>query len=152
EGDVLLVQVSGSPKGSERLSFEDLKGNGSAIIAFDKYTGKVKYQLGDELASYASPVVTTIALGAERPQTPGGKRRWAFVFARGGLLAFDPATGKSDFHYPWRSRLLESVNASNPVVVGNRVFLTECYEIGSTLLEVTPGGVKEVWSDLKTPS
>ncbi len=136
EGDVLLVQVGGSPKGSERVSFEDLKGNGSAIVAFDKYTGRVRYQLGDELASYASPVVATI-----------GKRRWAFVFARGGLLAFDPATGKSDFHYPWRARLLESVNASNPVVVGNRVLLTECYEVGSAFLEVTPGGVKEVWTD-----
>jgi hypothetical protein len=62
-------------------------------------------------------------------------------------LAFDPATGKSDFHYPWRARLLESVNASNPVVVGNRVLLTECYEVGSAFLEVTPGGVKEVWTD-----
>jgi outer membrane protein assembly factor BamB len=136
EGDLLIVQVGGSPKGSEAVSFEDLKGNGSAVVAFDKYTGKVKYKLGDELAGYASPVVATVS-----------KRRTAFVFARGGLMAFDPATGKSYFHYPWRSKLLESVNASNPVVVGNRVLLTECYEVGSALLEVTPGGVREVWTD-----
>ena len=136
EGEILLVQVGGSPKGSDAVPFEDLKGNGSAVVAFDKYTGKVRYKVGDELASYASPVVATV-----------NKRRTALVFARGGLMAFDPATGKSDFHYPWRAKSLESVNASNPVVVGDRVFLTECYEIGSALLEVKAGAAKEVWTD-----
>jgi outer membrane protein assembly factor BamB len=136
EGDLLLVQIGGSPTGSERVNFEDLKGNGSGLVAFDKYTGKVKYRVSDELASYSSPVLATI-----------GKRRWCFVFARGGLLALDPSTGKVDFHYPWRASLLESANASNPVVVGNRVLISECYEMGSALLEVRPGGYKEIWTD-----
>jgi outer membrane protein assembly factor BamB len=140
EGDLLLVQVGGSPPGSDRENFQDLKSNGSALVAFDKYTGKVKYKVGDDLASYATPVVRTI-----------GKRRLALLFARGGLLAIDPATGKTDFHYPWRASDLESVNASNPVVVGNRVFLTECYGIGSSLLEIRPGGYKEVWTDKDKP-
>jgi outer membrane protein assembly factor BamB len=74
-------------------------------------------------------------------------RRWCFVFARGGLLGFNPADGKIDFHYPWRARILESVNASNPVVVGNKVFISECYGPGSALLEVKPGGCKEIWTD-----
>ena len=52
-------------------------------------------------------------------------RRWCFVFARGGLVAFDPRRGKVDFHFPWRARKLESVNASNPVVVGDQVFISE---------------------------
>lgn len=136
EGDLLLAQIGGSPKGSENTPFEDLKGTGTGVVAFDKYTGKVKWKASDELASYASPVLATI-----------DKRRWCFVFARGGLVALEPATGKVDFHYPWRSGMLESANASNPVVVGNRVLLTECYEIGSSLLEVRPGGYKEVWTD-----
>jgi hypothetical protein len=76
-----------------------------------------------------------------------GKRRWCLLFARGGLVGLDPATGKEDFHYPWRANLLESVNASNPVVVGNRVFISECYGVGSALVEVRPGGCKEVWTD-----
>jgi hypothetical protein len=114
----------------------DLKGNDTGLVAFDKYTGKIKYQVGSELASYSSPVVTTI-----------NKRRWCLLFARGGLVGLEPATGKVDFHYPWRANLLESVNASNPLVVGNRVLITECYQIGSALLEVKPGGYKEVWTD-----
>jgi outer membrane protein assembly factor BamB len=136
EGDLLLVQIGGSPRGSDPDSFENLKSNGCAVVAFDKFTGKVRYKVGDDLASYASPVLTTI-----------NKRRLALVFARGGLLAFDPATGKQEYYHPWRSRLLESVNASNPVVVGNKILLTECYEIGSVLLEVNRGTVKEIWSD-----
>src|SRR5262249_50000055 len=140
EGDLLLVQVGGSPPGSDAVNVEDLKSNGTALVAFDKYTGKVKYKAGDELAGYASPVVATF-----------GKRRLALVFARGGLLALDPATGKTGFHYPGRARDVESVNASNPVVVGNRVFLSECYGIGSALLEVRPGGCKEVWTDRDKP-
>jgi outer membrane protein assembly factor BamB len=137
EGDLLLAQVGGSPKGSDPDQFLDLKGNGTGLVAFDKYTGKVRYKVSKELASYASPVVTTI-----------GNRRWCLLFARGGLLGLDPATGKVDFHYPWRARMLESVNASNPVVVGSRVLISECYELGSALLDLKPGAAPtEVWTD-----
>ncbi|MBX7165251.1 MAG: PQQ-like beta-propeller repeat protein [Pirellulales bacterium] len=136
EGDLLLVQVGGSPPDGDANDFQRLRGNGSAVVAFDKLTGKIRYQLADELASYASPVAATI-----------GDRRWCFVFARGGLLAFDPVSGKIDFHYPWRAPILESVNASNPVVAGNRVLISETYGPGSSLLEVRPGGFDVVWSD-----
>jgi outer membrane protein assembly factor BamB len=136
EGDLLLVQVGGSPRGSDDVPFESVKGNGSGLVAFDKYTGKVRYKVSNDLASYSSPVVTTI-----------DKRRWCLLFARGGLLGLEPATGKIDFHFPWRASTLESVNASNPVVVRNRVLISECYQLGSALLEVRPGGCKEVWTD-----
>jgi outer membrane protein assembly factor BamB len=136
EGDLLIVQVGGSPKGSGPFPSPDLKGNGSGVVAFDKYTGKVRYQISDELASYAGPVLATIE-----------GRRWCFVLARGGLFAFEPASGKIDFHFPWRARSLESVNASNPVVVGDRVFISETYGPGSALLKVRPGGYDVVWSD-----
>jgi outer membrane protein assembly factor BamB len=62
-------------------------------------------------------------------------------------VGFEPASGKVDFHYPWRARLLESVNASTPVVVGNQVFISEAYQVGSSLLAVRPGGYEVVWSD-----
>jgi outer membrane protein assembly factor BamB len=136
EGDLLLVQVGGSPADGAKTVFDEPKGNGSGLVALDKYTGKVRYQATDELASYSSPVLATI-----------GGRRWCFLFARGGLVGLDPATGKVDFHYPWRARNLESVNASNPVVVGDRVLISETYGPGSSLLEVKPGEYKEIWND-----
>ncbi len=138
EGDLLIVQVGGSPPGSNAREFENLKGNGSGVVAFDKHTGKVKYKITDELASYASPVLATIK-----------GRRWCFVLARGGLIGFEPGSGKVDFHFPWRAEDLESVNASNPVVVDDHVFLSECYGLGSALLKVKPGGYEVVYSDAK---
>jgi outer membrane protein assembly factor BamB len=137
DGDLLIVPVGGSPKGPRPTDLRMAKGDGSAIVAFDKKTGEERYKFGDELASYASPTIATI----------GGKRVGLY-FARGGLLGFDPRAGKQLFHYKWRSRLEESVNASNPVVVGDTVLLTECYEKGAALVKVAADGkLGTVWSD-----
>ena len=62
-------------------------------------------------------------------------------------MGFNPATGEVDFRYPWRARLLESVNASTPVVVNDEVFISETYGPGSSLLRVRPGGFDVVWRD-----
>jgi len=139
EDDLLVVMVGGSPPESQRvprgrLSLVDP--NGSGIVAFDKLTGKVKYKLADELASYSSLKLATIA-----------GRRWCFAFCRGGLVGFEPSSGQLDFHYPWRDRGLESVNASMPVVSGDEVFISETYGPGSSLLKVAPGKHDVVWKD-----
>jgi len=137
-GDLLICMVGGSLPGSPGLFDSNgiVSSNGSGIVAFDKRSGKVKYKITDELASYASLQLATI-----------DGRPWCFAFCRGGLVGFDPQTGKVDFHYPWRSRMLESVNASMPVVVGSEVFISETYQIGSSLLAVRPQGFEVVWKD-----
>ncbi len=136
EGDLLITPIGGSPAGSPKIHSGEVVGNGSGIVAFDKLTGEERYRISDELASYASPVIATI-----------GDRRWAFAFMRNGLLAFEPTTGAIDFHYAWKSKTLESVNASTPVVVGDTVFISETYGPGSSLLRVKPGGYDVVWAD-----
>lgn len=139
EGELLIVQIGGSPPGSPK----DIWGangrpdpNGSGIVAFNKRTGEVVYQIADELASYASPVFTTI-----------DDRRWGFAFLRGGLVGFEPTLGVIDFHYPWRHTKIESVNASSPVVADDFVFISESYGIGSSVLKVRPSGYEVVWKD-----
>jgi outer membrane protein assembly factor BamB len=136
EGDLLIAQVGGSPKGSDETPFPLLKGNGSGVVAFDKLTGKVNWKATDELAGYAGPVLATI-----------NGRRLCFIFARSVLVALDPSTGNVDFHFPWRARSVESVNASNPVVIGDKVFLSETYGPGGALLKVKPGGYDVLWTD-----
>ena len=139
EGELLIVQIGGSPPGRARTLLDTrdpVQGNGSGIVAFNKWTGEVVYQITDELASYTTPTVATI-----------NGRRWCFSFARGGLIGFEPRTGTVDFHYPWRSKKFESVNASNPVVVDDLVFISETYGLGSSLLKVRPGGYTVVWKD-----
>ncbi len=139
EGELLIVHIGGSPPGTSKniwVSNGNPKPNSSGIVAFNKHTGEVVYRIADELASYASPVFATI-----------NGRRWGFAFLRGGLVGFEPATGKIDFHYPWRSRKIESVNASCPVVADDLVFISESYGIGSSVVQVRPGGYKVVWKD-----
>lgn len=139
EEDLLIVMVGGSPPESQRVApgqLDRVEGNGSGIVAFDKLTGKVRYKITDELASYSSMKTATI-----------GKRRWGFAFCRGGLVGFEPATGKVAFQYPWRAENIESVNASVPVVHDNQVFISETYGPGSSLLEVAAGTHKVVWKD-----
>ena len=58
EGDLLIVVIGGSPADSHPIApdrLDQVKGNGSGIVAFDKRTGAVKYQITDELASYRQP-------------------------------------------------------------------------------------------------
>jgi len=136
-GDLLIVPVGGSPDGPKPFDLRDAKGNGSGIVAFDKKTGVEKYKFSDELASYSSPMLAEFH----------GKTT-VLYFARGGLIGFDPTTGKQRFHYPWRAKIRESVNAANPVVSGNTILLSECYGVGAVALEVKADfTLKELWSD-----
>lgn len=125
EGDKLIVNVGAVP-------------DGPCVAAFDCRTGRMVWGTGKDWGmSYASPV----------PATVHGKRR-VMVFAggetnigepvTGGLLSIDPADGAVDFAFPWRGDRRESVNASNPLVLGNRVFISECYGAGGAMIEITP--------------
>ncbi len=138
-GDLLIAMIGGSPPESQKVAPGELDrviGNGTGIVAFNKYTGKAVYKLSDELASYASLKLARL-----------DGRPWCFAFARGGLVAFHPETGKLDFEYPWRASILQSVNASVPVVAGNEVLISETYGPGSSLLKFRPGGYEVVWKD-----
>jgi outer membrane protein assembly factor BamB len=130
EGNLLIVQV-GAPKGP-------------SVVAFDKETGQLKWAADANGwgPSYASPVPATIQ----------GQRR-VFVFAggksrppSGGLICLDPKNGKVDFTFPWRSKTVESVNASCPVVDGNNVFISATYQTGGAMLAIQPDFTfKELW-------
>ncbi len=149
ESDLLIVMIGGQPN--------------AGMAAFDPMTGKTIWtSVGKEnwqglpkigwrgeppvvwkeyamQASYASPVAATFH-----------GQRHLLCFMRQGLVSLDPKTGRVRFSYWFRSTVNESVNAINPVVQGNRIFLSAAYyRIGSVLLEVQPDGksVQEVWRD-----
>ena len=121
EGRLLIINV-GAP-------------GGPTVVGLDTATGKEAWRAGTAWGpSYASPV----------PAVVHGQRR-VFVFAggesnppTGGLLSIDPANGKVDFSFPWRSRSYESVNAACPVVFDNKVFVSASYRTGGALVQVNP--------------
>ncbi|MEM6673081.1 MAG: PQQ-binding-like beta-propeller repeat protein [Planctomycetota bacterium] len=118
--------------------------DGPCVLALDKATGESHWTAdSDWAAGYSTPVIGEVH----------GKDR-CFVFAggksrppTGGLIALDPATGKVDFEFPWRSRSYESVNAASPVLIGNRVFISASYETGGALLDLKDdGGYEVAWT------
>ncbi|MEL6109300.1 MAG: PQQ-binding-like beta-propeller repeat protein, partial [Planctomycetota bacterium] len=137
--DKVIVPVGGSPSEDQALPpgrLDRVAPNDSAMVAFDLETGRERWRSGDELASYSSP----------RTMTIDGKTALLY-FARDSLLAVDPDDGRLLWSFSHGAELLESVNAAMPVVLGDQVFLSECYEIGSVLLSATREKATVVWQD-----
>lgn len=135
----VVVMVGGSPPEDQNIApgrLDRVIPNGTALVSFDRKTGKERWRGGDDLASYSSP--RTLQVGNET---------LVLLLARGGLLALDPNTGEVRWRFDHRAATLESVNAIMPVVNGKQVFISECYEIGSALLNVDGQSAKLVWQD-----
>ncbi|MBL8872600.1 MAG: PQQ-binding-like beta-propeller repeat protein [Planctomycetaceae bacterium] len=141
-GDLLWVMIGGSD--AEKAQYvlpgqlDDVEGNGTGVVAFDKRTGKEVFRCSKELASYASPV-----------RTPHLRDQGVdlLFFMRGGLLGVNAEKGTEAFFEPWRSSTMESVNAACPVVHRNEVLISETYSIGSQLLKLENGTVTSQWKD-----
>ncbi|MGH7171947.1 MAG: PQQ-binding-like beta-propeller repeat protein [Gemmataceae bacterium] len=126
EGGRLLVNVGGRDAG---------------IVAFDKDNGKEVWKATGDGASYSSPVSATL----------DGVRHVLF-FTRQGIVSLDPATGNVRFSKRWRSRMNASVNAATPVVLGDRVFFTACYDTGAILARAKKDGLATLWSNNRSLS
>lgn len=150
-GEQLIVMVGGSPAASQKVPpgrLDLVEPNGTGIVAFDKKTGAVNYQVVNDLASYSSLKVAS----ADALESQFGTSTLVLAWMRAACYGIDPTDGRVVFEHPYRSRKLESVNAATPVVKsdaqGNlQVLLSECYELGSVLLSLEKGEVRPVWSD-----
>ncbi len=118
---------------------------GPCVAAFDRRTGKLAWGAGSKWGpSCASPVIGSVG-GRERLFVlAGGESKPAI----GGLLVLDPADGTLVFEYPFRSKVVESVTGSSPVIAGNSVFLSSSYGVGSACLAAREdGGFEELWTN-----
>src|SRR5690606_10642905 len=90
---------------------------GRGVIAYDAASGEIVWAAGSERASYAAPRVETIA-GV--PQL--------LVFHAEGLVAMDPESGDELWSFgPWTNQ--PKVNAAQPIVHNDRVFISSGYTI-----------------------
>lgn len=133
-GKLLILNAGGSQRRS--------------VIAFDRTDGKEVWCAESEWGnSYASPIVARLH-GADRIMVFAGAESDP---PTGGLLCIDPGTGHVDSAFPWRAKIVYSVNASTPVVVGeDAVFISESYTQGGTLVRFSqkfePG---PIWTNKK---
>ena len=146
EGDKLIVLVGGQPN-SGVVAFDATNGNKLwENVGKEEWdgmptgVGDKKYQWTAEemVVSYSSPIAATIH-----------DQRHVLCLMRQGLVSLDPKNGNVRFKYWFRSPKHESVNAARPVVVGDTIFLSAAYRVGSVLLKVASDGksVSEVWQD-----
>lgn len=115
----------------------EIGGEGTTgIVAFDAKTGEILWRCLKDEASYSSPVFADID---GKPQ--------AVFFTRTGLVTLNPENGQVYHKQRWRPRIDASVNAATPLVVGNEIFLSTCYNTGAVLFEVKGQQLKKVWSN-----
>jgi outer membrane protein assembly factor BamB len=105
---------------------------GDSGIALDKTTGRTLWASGPAGAGYASAV----------PATFNGKPS-ALFFGSKGLVSVDPASGRKQWEHAWSTKY--DINAADPLVWDDKVFLTSGYGCGGALMRVGPGGPKVVW-------
>jgi outer membrane protein assembly factor BamB len=103
-------------------------------IAVDKKTGEKVWVSGSGAGGYATPVL----------YADGGKRL-AAVFGQTALYAVDTANGSAIWSFPWKTDY--DVNAADPVVIGNRIFISSGYETGCALVEPDGTKARAVWGN-----
>jgi outer membrane protein assembly factor BamB len=128
--------VGTSPILEAGLVVVNVGGRDAGIVAFDKDSGKEVWKATQDGASYSSPVAVDI----------DGVRHVVF-FTRQGIVSLDPANGNLRFSRRWRSRADASVNAATPVVVGDGLFFTACYETGAILVRARKDDLEVVWNN-----
>ena len=122
EGDRLILNVGG-------------ENPTVGVLAVEAATGKTLWTATEDGASYATPTAATVH-----------GRRMVFVLTRDAAVGLDPGDGAVLFRVPFRSRLVESVNATSPAAAGDRVVFSATYGTGSMCLKIAPdGGATEVW-------
>jgi outer membrane protein assembly factor BamB len=107
---------------------------GSAGAALDKKSGKVVWSSGPEEAGYSSPV----------PFVSNGKRSIAMAIKR-NVVALNVADGKEIWSFPWKTA--NDVNAADPVLSGDKVFISSGYGHGGGVFDVSVKPPRNVWEN-----
>lgn len=106
-------------------------------FAFDKKTGEKIWNSDPEKdCGYATPV-----------SFPQGSSEKVLMFAGDGLSYIEAKTGKVIFFFPWKT--MYALNAADPVVLDNRIFLCSYHEKGTTLIEIQDDKPKVLWDSME---
>jgi outer membrane protein assembly factor BamB len=107
---------------------------GSHGTAFNKKTGKLAWTSPKGSSGYSTPV----------PFDWHGQRCLA-IMGLATLEVVNSATGKSLWRYPWKTDY--DVNAPDPIIEGNKMFISSGYGHGAALLDISGDKPSLVWQN-----
>lgn len=122
---------SGSPLVHARMLVLNI---GSAGLALDKASGNILWKSEDDNAGYSTPLPFTH--GDDLLAIIGSGKSW---------VAVDIKTGTKAWEFPWPTRY--GVNAADPVVHGDSVFISSGYNKGCALLKIDSNSPVAVWQN-----
>ena len=111
-----------------------VQGGGTArVIAYDKLSGEVTWTSGQGDAGYAPLVTMTL-----------GSTQAYLAFHGTGLAAMDANTGTELWNTPWETPY--GVNATTPLVIDDKIFITSGYGTGAQLLQASDTEANILWT------
>lgn len=110
---------------------------GDAGVALRKDTGRTVWQSENKDSGYSTPL--PVRFGSDNNPGP-----WlALIASRQSYVAVRIADGKEVWRIRWLTQY--DVNAADPVVLGNQVFISTGYGKGGALYDVGSGEPRELW-------
>jgi outer membrane protein assembly factor BamB len=120
-GDLVLVSVGAPNDETARENYH------SSLVAYDLETGKLRWAAGNRQASYASPLVATLA----------GERQIVMLNEK-YLTAHRVDDGAVLWEYPWAGESDSNATTTQPIPLdGDRLLLTKGYGVGASLLKIS---------------
>jgi outer membrane protein assembly factor BamB len=107
---------------------------GSQGLALNKNDGGLVWKSGTGPGGYATAV----------PFTSKGKKCIA-MFGEKDIIGMVAATGEKIWQYKWETKY--EVNAADPVIEGDKIFITSGYNRGCALLQVKGAEVTKLWEN-----
>ncbi len=103
-------------------------------IALDKSTGQALWTSDDQIAGYATAV-----------KSVSQDKTTIYIFGSEMLMGVDASSGKLLCSYPWKTSY--GVNAADPIVIGQEVFITSGYNTGCALLKIENNELTKIWEN-----
>ena len=107
---------------------------GTAGVALDKATGRIVWKSGPGTAGYSTPVAFTM-----------GQMRCVAILNATSLVVLDAANGKQIWRLP--RKVAYDVNAADPIISGNKMFISSGYKKGCALLRIDGEKPTVLWQN-----
>ena len=110
------------------------------LAAFDRLTGELAWEGGDQQVSFASPTVTRL-----------GDQRVIVIVNESSVSGHDPTSGAELFQVPWSGSSTGNANVSQASLIGDRLLLSKGYSTGASLWQLTTAengkiSTSEIWA------